>query len=324
MSLASAIPATQPPAPLCLAHLFKTAFDGGDLKPLRDQILAQSYSDYVDAAAALISLSTIEQLLGDQPSGLARQLEALSLHRLYRSSWPASPSALRVLAFKAAGDVSTNTPIEFLLQGSDVVLYSLYVVPGEPLPEVPDHDIAIVTVGESDRDRPVMRQIEQLIQTWPCPVLNRPDRVLQLSREGMYSLLRDVPGVIMAPTVRLNRADLERLGRGLLASDPFPGETTFPMIARPLGSHAGRGLAKLDTTEAIDAYLAERPDENFFLSPYDEGFAYRHATVLAAMVERFGLEYVGVDCAEMPDGRLIVFEGDLSLVVHDIDRKSVV
>jgi hypothetical protein len=150
------------------------------------------------------------------------------------------------------------------------------------------------------------------------------------------------------------------------------------MIARPLGSHAGRGLAKLDTAGAIDAYLTERPDANFFLSPYmdyrsgdglfrkyrliwvdgrpypchmaiadqwkvwyynadmeaspakraeeeqfmsvfDEGFARRHATVLAAMAERFGLEYVGVDCAEMPDGRLIVFEGDISLVVHDMD-----
>jgi len=159
------------------------AFDGGDLKPLRDQMIAQSHSDPVDAAATLIGVSTIEQLLGDQASGLAHQAEALRLHRLYRSSWPASLDALRVLAFKAAGDVSTNTPLEFLLEGSDVVLYSLYIVPGQPLPEVPEHDIAIVTVGESDRDRPVMREIERLIQSWPCPVLNRPDRVQQLSRE---------------------------------------------------------------------------------------------------------------------------------------------
>jgi len=214
MNVASAIPAILPPAPLCLARLFKTAFDGGDLKPLRDRLIAESYADTVELAAALIGLSTIEQLLGDQPSGLARQGDALKLHRLYRSSWPAKPGALRVLAFKAAGDVSTNTPIEFLLQGSDVVLYSLYGVPGEPLPEVPGHDIAIVTVGESDRDRPIMREIDRLIRTWPCPVLNRPDRVLQLSREGMYTLLRDVPGVVMAPTARIGRADLEQLGRG--------------------------------------------------------------------------------------------------------------
>ena len=102
MAIDNLITAVQVPAPMCFATLFKMAFDGGDLKPLRDQILALSYSDYVDAAAALINLSTIEQLLGDQTSGLARQLEALSLHRLYRSSWPASSNALRVLAFKAA------------------------------------------------------------------------------------------------------------------------------------------------------------------------------------------------------------------------------
>src|ERR1039457_4192908 len=269
MSLASAIPATQPPAPLCLAHLFKTAFDGGDLKPLRDQILAQSYSDCVDAAAALISLSTIEQLLGDKPSGLARQLEALSLHRLYRSSWPASPSALRVLAFKAAGDVSTNTPIEFLLEGSDVVLYSLYVVPGKPLPTVPEHDIAIFTVGESDGDRPVMREVESLIHAWPCPVLNRPARAFRLSREGLYGLLRGIPGLAMAATARIDRADFEKLGRGLLPLGQFLEETDFPLIARPIGSHAGLGLVKLDDRVAIAGYLAGQPDAAaFFLSPY--------------------------------------------------------
>jgi hypothetical protein len=363
---------------MCLARLFKTAFDGGDLKPLRDQLIAQLHSGPDNTAAALISLCTVEQLLGDQASGLARQAAALNLHRLYRSSWPASPNALRVLAFKSAGEFSTNTPIEFLLEGSDVVLYSLYVVPGQPLPQAPDHDIAINTVGESDPDRLVMQEIERQIPTWPCPVLNRPDRAIQLSRDGMYDLLRAVPGLVMPPTVRMDRADFEKLGGGLLPGGQFHGYPTFPLIARPIGSHAGRGLVKLDSAGAVDAYLAGQGEGGFFLSPYidyrsadgqyrkyrviwvdgrpypchmaiadqwkvwyynagmvdslakraeeeqfmsafDEGFAHRHAAALAAMVDRFGLEYVGIDCAELPDGRLIVFEGDISLVVHDMD-----
>jgi hypothetical protein len=358
--------------------LFKTAFDGVDLGPLRDRIIARSRSNPIDAAAALISLCTIEQLLGNQASGLKHQAEALGLHRLYRSSWPASPNALRVLAFKAAGDVSTNTPIEFLLEGADVVLYSLYIVPGQSLPELPDHDIAIVTVGESDRDRPVLREIERLIQTWPCPVLNRPDRTLKLSREGTQGLLRGIPGLVVPATVRMERAEFEKLGCRLTPGALFPEDTTFPLIARPIGSHAGRGLAKLDTSTAVDSYLAEQRDAEFFLSPYvdyrssdglfrkyrivwidcqpypchmavadywgvwyynagmaasparraeealfmstfDEGFARRHAAVLAAMAGRFGLEYVGIDCAELADGRLVVFEGDISMVVHDMD-----
>jgi hypothetical protein len=63
----------------------------------------------------------------------------------------------------------------------------------------------------------------------------------------------------------------------------------------------------------------KRAEEDQFMSFFDEGFAHRHAAVLAAMVGRFGLEYVGIDCAELPDGRLIVFEGDISLAVHNMD-----
>ena len=123
MSTNTLSPATHLPAPMCLAALFKTAFDGNDLKPLRDELIAQTYPTTVEFAAALIGLSTIEQLLGDRDAGLAHQSEALQLHRLYQSSWPVSSNALRVLAFRAAGDVSTNTPLEFLLEGKDVVLY---------------------------------------------------------------------------------------------------------------------------------------------------------------------------------------------------------
>ena len=353
------------PAPLCFASLFRMAFDGEDLQSLRDRIIAQPRSDSVETAATLMSLCTIYQLLGDQTAGLACQAEALGLHRLYRSSWPASGGALRVLAFKAAGDLSTNTPIEFLLEGQDVVLYSLYVVPGLSVPRLPEHDVAIFTAGESDRDRPVMQSVDRMIEAWPCPVLNRPDRVQLLSRTDMYRFLGHIPSLVMPATARVGRAGLKK-------------PTTFPIIARPVDSHAGRGLAKLDTAEAIDGYLASQTDAEFFISPYvdyrsldgqfrkyrivwvdgrpypchmavadrwdlwyynagmavspgkrmeeehfistfDTGFARRHGPALAAIEERLGLEYVGIDCAELADGRLLVFEGDISLVVHDLD-----
>jgi hypothetical protein len=378
LNIDSLITAAETPSPTCVARLLKMAFDGCDLAPLREQIIARLKANPVDAAA-LIDLCAIEQILGDQASGLRRQAEALSLHRLYRSSWPASPQALRVLAFMAPGDVGTNTPIEFLLQGFDVVLYSLYVVPGRPVPYLlPDHDIAIVTVGESDQARPVMREIERLMPSWQCPVLNRPDRVLRLSREEMYFVLRTVPGLMLPPTVRIDRANFEKLGRGLLPIGRFLGDATFPLIARTIDSHAGRGLVKLDAAQAIGAYLADhggaeflvsvyvdfrspdglfrkyriiwidgraypchmaiadewnvwyynanmaasaakRAEEAHFLSTFDDGFARRHAAALGVMAERFGLEYVGVDCAELPDGRLLVFEGDTAMVVHDMD-----
>jgi hypothetical protein len=35
--------------------------------------------------------------------------------------------------------------------------------------------------------------------------------------------------------------------------------------------------------------------------------------------QRFGLEYLVIDCAETPDGALFVFEVDAGAVVHSMD-----
>jgi hypothetical protein len=378
-----AIAAQPPPSPTNLAKLLKMAFDGGDLTALRVSRMLQAQSN-PDDAAALMDLCAIEQILGDPASGLTRQRQALGRHRLYRSSWPASPEALRVLAFLTPGDIAANMPIEFLLQGSDVVLYSLYIVPGQPVLEtVPDHDIAIVIASESNQVLPVMREIERLIPTWPCPVLNPPGRVMDLSREQMHRVLAAVPGLVMPATVRIGRASLQELGQGMVSLDRFLEDASFPLIARPIGSHAGRGLAKLDDAAAIGDYLAaqqpqteffvsryvdyrspdglfrkyrvlfvdgrpypchmaianewkvwylnadmaanadKRAEEAKFLSMFDDDFGRRHAAALAATAQRFGLEYAGIDCAELPDGRLLVFEGDIALVAHDMDPPDV-
>ncbi len=143
--------ATEPIPVTSIARLFKMAFDGGDLNSLRRSCSNASKATLSDAAAWL-DLSIVEQLLGNQASGLVCQSEALKIQRLYRSSWPASRNALRVLAFMTDGDVSTNTPLDFLLENSDVVLYSLYLAPGSPIPdELPEHDVAIVAISDSDR-----------------------------------------------------------------------------------------------------------------------------------------------------------------------------
>jgi len=364
------------------ARLFKQAFDGHDLKPLRAQLLARMEGDPLDAAA-LMDLSVTEQLLGNQAEGLRHQAQALHLRRLYRPSWPTPPQALRVLALMAPGDLGNNTPIEFLLDGSDIALHILYVVPGQPLPNsLPEHDIAIATPCESDQNRAVLREIQRLIPSWPCTVLNRPDGIMRSARERMHSLLGAVPELLMPATVQVCRTALEQMGHGSRAAADFLSEATFPLIVRPVDSHAGRSLAKLDEPSSIAAYLASQQEPEFFVSrfvdyrgsdglfrkyrvmwvdgraypvhmaisegwkvwyynagmansagkreeearfmaEFDNSFARRHARALEAIAERFGLEYFGIDCAELPDGRLLVFEGGVDLAAHDMDRPDV-
>ena len=66
------------------ARLTTMAFDGADLRPLRDQLISKLVDGTADAGEGL-DLSLITQLLGDKQAGLAIQAEVLAFHRLFRS-----------------------------------------------------------------------------------------------------------------------------------------------------------------------------------------------------------------------------------------------
>lgn len=253
--------------PLGIARLSKLAFDGVDLGPLRSQLL-DKYIFEPDNTAALMDLATIEQLLGNLEDGLARAQEALSRRRLYRSPCSAERPSLRLLAFAAPGDIGNNTPLEFLLEGSEIELSTLYIVPGEPVPSIPEHDVAFVAASESDENKSVLVEIARLIADWPKPVLNHPDLIALLARERLHMLLKPVSSIEMPLTVRIDRTSLDEIAAGKAPLRAHLADGVFPLIARPIDSHAGRGLKKLDDEAALKAYLAERPESGFFISRY--------------------------------------------------------
>jgi hypothetical protein len=254
--------------PLGVAKLSKLAFDGVDLTPLHGQLL-DKYIFEPDNAAALMDLSTIEQLFGNEHDGVARQGEALMLRQVFHSPCARTKPALRLLALAAPGDVGNNTPLEFLLEGSDIALSTLYIVPGQPLPNpLPEHDLAIVTACEADSNRAVLAEIERVLPSWPKPVLNHPEEIAALSRERLHGRMKNVPGLMMPATVRIDRATLGEIAAGRTALAAHLPDGAFPVIARPLDSHAGRGLQKLDDGPALSCYLAERQERGFFISRF--------------------------------------------------------
>jgi len=52
---------------------------------------------------------------------------------------------------------------------------------------------------------------------------------------------------------------------------------------------------------------------------FDSDFAARHARAFDALSRRISLDYFVIDCAELPDGRLLVFEVDVAAIVHAMD-----
>lgn len=250
------------------AQLTRQAFEGVDLHPLRDQLLARVTEGTAHAGEGL-DLSLIAQLMGEKEAGLVIQSEVLSFHQLFRTPAAVPKPSLRVLALAADIDMGGNTPIEFLLEGSDIELLTLYVTKRTGLPEtLPDHDIAIVVASDSEECREALALIEKAAPRWPRPMLNRPELIGNLDRDKLYRLLADIPGLDIPVTAHATRAQLSALAEGQITCKDIAGELHFPMIARPRGTHAGVGLAKLDDAPALAAYLAERQEQDFFVARF--------------------------------------------------------
>lgn len=253
---------------LGLATLTRLAFEGADLRPLWNEWMDAATDDVAGSGMGM-DLSVIAQLWGEKEKGLAIQRDTLQLNRLYRGKRENDTSRLRVLAIAAASDIGANTPIEFLVEGSDIDLAIWYVLPDAPLPTpMPAHDIAILIAPATADGEVALAQTEALASAWPRPLLNSPAKIRNLERDRLYRQLARIPGLIIPATARVSRSDLTAVARRkCLLMNAVPGGE-FPVIIRPFGSHAGFGLAKIDSPRHLSDYLQERGEDGFFVSNY--------------------------------------------------------
>ncbi len=251
-----------------LARLTKMAATGIDLRPLWRELIEKLIGGTIEAGEGL-DLSLIAQLLGDKPAGLAIQQEILASHRLFRSPCAVRKPRLRVLALAAATDIGGNTPIEFLLEDSAVELTTLYVPAEAEWPDPrPDHDVASVVASDSQDCRDALSRIARATPNWPRPLLNPPHLVGNLDRDKLHGLLRGIEGLAIPATAAASRERLAALARSAAAPCDIAVGLAFPVIARPRGSHAGAGLAKIDDPATMQRYLDARPEQEFFVSRF--------------------------------------------------------
>jgi glutathione synthase/RimK-type ligase-like ATP-grasp enzyme len=373
--------AATPHAPLIgVAALMRCAFRGDDVRPVGDVLLARAEA-HPDDANAWLDASFVLQLIGQRAPGLAVQRQALAIDTLYDLPAAAQTPTLKVLVMMGPGDLMANTPVEFLLETSDIAAQVQYLTLDLPLPDqVPDHDVLFVALAQSDANAPLLQDALQMLAGWPRPVVNHPAQIAHLSRDGAYAKLAGTVDTLMPRTVRVARADALALASGALAIDALLPGAAFPLIVRPLDSHAGTDLQQVADAAALAAYLGAQASSEYYLAPFidysgpdgqfrkyrivlidgvafichlaisshwmvhylnagmdddaahakraeearemaafDTGFARRHAAALADIDRRIGLPYLGIDCAETRDGRLLIFEVDNAMVVHAMD-----
>jgi len=73
----------------------------------------------------------------------------------------------------------------------------------------------------------------------------------------------------------------------------------------------------------MEEFAEKRAEEAAWMDSFERRFVTRHESGFGALTDAIDLDYFGVDCAEDPDGNLVVFEADNALIVHDMDDEEV-
>ena len=116
----------------------------------------------------------------------------------------------------------------------------------------------------------------------------------------------------------VRREQLLRLSQSRLALSELSAGISFPVIVRPRGSHAGKGLAKLGDPAAIEHYLGEHSQESFFISRFvdyrsDGGLFRKYRIVFIdgqpyachlAISDRWDIWYLNAGMSDSADKRL--------------------
>ena len=253
---------------LGLAPFLRASIGGSDLRSMAQAMLSRAGERQEDACLWM-NLSLAMQCIGQRDLGLAIQAQALALQRIFLLPATIQPATVRVLMVMVPGDIAANTPLECLLEDSDIDLVFYYVTLGDPLAlPVPEHDVLLVAMGDSDENRPLLASLEAALTNWPKPVVNAPQFIPATDRGVASVLLKDAPGVLIPPTLYVAREVLGEIARGDARLADLVENCDFPIILRPVGSQAGRDLERFDRPQEIAPYLERVADAEFFLSRF--------------------------------------------------------
>lgn len=207
-----------------------------------------------DLAHTCMQMFHVLLALDQRDFALDMQAKALAQRVLYRMVGPAKP-VIRLLALMAPGDMLDNTGLEFVIDNSDIRLDLLYLLPDQELPDlIPDHDLAMVAIGESDKNRPLLMRLAAWQTDWPRPMLNPPQNIQRCARETVFQLLHDIPGLLVPATRRLNCEQAR--------------QAPFPYTIRPVDTQGGNGLVKIDRLAELEAFFALHPDTDYHVADY--------------------------------------------------------
>ena len=192
---------------------------------------------------------------GLDADALLMQDRALELKKCFRIHAPNKPG-IKLLSLVASGEMTDNTPLDFLVENTNIQLDLLYVdqTPTYFL-DVPEHDIVFIGIGESTKNNPILDYLNQAVSNWPRPYINLPANVRKCGRVELFNTLRCVQSIHVAEIHIASAASVKY-------SNNF-------FLIRPLDSHSGKGFELITSQSKLDEYLLNySPIQQFYISDY--------------------------------------------------------
>ncbi|MCH4092204.1 hypothetical protein [Acetobacter sp.] len=200
------------------------------------------------------------QVCGDEAAALWHLDRAMHLDPVQRPDAPDAGAVRRIVALNVPGTFQANAPLAMLLDDS-TALYTMWVS-GEPhrRQELAERirklrpDAVVLAMGEDARQKAAILEAEAIGREAGFPVLNGGERIMHMARSLVPEILAGIPGLLV-PSCRVVCAPFDRL-------------PDFPLLVRPVSSHAGNQLKRIDNRTDFERYVHEVDASGFYYATH--------------------------------------------------------
>ncbi|BCK77001.1 hypothetical protein AA0242T_0292 [Acetobacter aceti NRIC 0242] len=200
------------------------------------------------------------QVCGDETAALSHLKAAMHLDPVQGPVRSDDGSVRRIVVLNVPGTFQANAPLAMLLDDS-TALYTLWVS-GEPdrREELAERirklrpDVVILAMGEDARQTAAILEAEAIGKASGIPVLNGGERIMHMARSMVPEILADIPGLLVPPC--------------RVVCPPFDRLPDFPLLVRPVSSHAGNSLARIDNRADFDRYVHDTGASGYYYATH--------------------------------------------------------
>ena len=215
-------------------------------------------------ADSLYWIGGVRHAQGDQAGAQADYARAAAVQPLVKRAADRSPPAFSAILLCAP--VAANTPIDYLTGRSAYETHILLLF-AEARYDVElirrSGQILVNLISDADQAGDLLPVAAKLVDRIGLPVINHPDRVGATTREAVAARLAPLDGCRVPRTLRWRATDdgsPDGLEAGL--------DLTFPLLARPVGTHGGDEFEKVGDAAALAAFIARHPGTDHYLIEY--------------------------------------------------------